>query len=283
LKPYTFVNLDTREAGQLEVLFPGWDGANERLCVYSPHDDDALLGAGYAIRAAVEAGAEVTIMIVCSGNAGYSSPEQRDTIVETRRRETRNCYRALGVREENIIFLGFPDFSAIQYVGWQIAPDREGHFRRTITELRTRGITRILVPNHYHEHIDHLAASLMASYDAPQSGDAFAVDWAAPHAVRSVAQYAVWADLAPEDAVLRGRDTRLRANTAVMADESVEETIREGVRKYVSQQQIIADLIAQRQARRMDDGRYVEVYLRFDPRPKLSYAPYKDFLSKLPY
>ena len=87
----------------------------------------------------------------------------------------------------------FPDFSAFQYVGRMLDPAREGHFRATITELRQRRITRILAPNHYHEHIDHLATYLMAA--------------------------------------------------------------------------IISALIEQRKARQMKDGRYIEVYRRFDPRP----------------
>lgn len=282
MQRYTYVDTNTKAvSSDLSAVFPGWDGKNERLMVYSPHDDDAILGAGYAMRAAIEDGAEVHIFIVCSGNAGYSTPEERDTIVEKRRQETIACYEAFGIPRERIIFLGYSDFSAIQYVGWNIAPEREGHFRRTITELRSRRITRILVPNHYHEHIDHVAASIMASYDAPQSGDAFAVDWAAPYPVRSVAQYSVWADLDPEDALLAGRNPAVRANTVMVVDPQVEGVVHEGIRAYVSQGEIIADLVEQRKARCLPDGRFIEVYLRFDPRPKLNFAPYKQLLSEM--
>ena len=277
---YTCYDVNTREVSKgLPALFPGWDGPNERVMVYSPHDDDAILGAGYAMRAAMDDGAEVWLTIVCSGNAGYSTPEERDTIVEKRQAETLACYERFGIPKERVLFLGFSDFSAIQYVGWNIAPDREGHFRTMITRLRTQKITRILVPNHYREHIDHLAASMMASFDAPQSGDAFAVDWAAPYPVRSVAEYSVWAELDPEDALVAGRDPSLRANLVLAVDPAVEEAVDEGIAAYVSQGAIIADLVEQRKARRLADGRFIEVYQRFDPRPKLNFAPYKQFVA----
>ena len=279
---YTYYDANARTTSDsLEAIFPGWDGKNERVMVYSPHDDDAILGAGYAMRAAMDDGAEVSITIVCSGNAGYSTPGERDTIVESRQKETIACYEAFGIRPENIHFLGYSDFSAIQYVGWNIAPGREGHFRRTITTLREKKITRILVPNHYREHIDHLAASMMAAFDAPQAGDAFAVDWAEPYPVRSVAQYSVWAELDPEDALVARRDPAVRANIVLAADESVERAVDRGIEAYVSQGAIIADLVEQRKARRLADGRFIEVYLRFDPRPKLSFDPYKKLIDEI--
>ena len=154
-----FFDVNERLVGGLEVLFPGWKGEDERICVYSPHDDDAIIGAGYVMRAALGSGAEVHVIIACDGACGYSTPEEREGIVERRRRETLDCYRTFGIPEKNVMFLSYPDFSAIQYVGRVLDPSHEGHFRTTITELRKRRITRILAPNHYHEHIDHLRRS----------------------------------------------------------------------------------------------------------------------------
>ena len=281
MREYRYLDIRSEQFGDIEVLFPGWQPGDERLCVYSPHDDDAILGAGYAMRAALDAGAEVFLVIVCNGDCGYSTPEEKDTIVARRHRETVNVYRAFGIPEQNILFLNYPDFSALSYVGRNVSPTREGNFRSTITMLRQRRITRILAPNHYHEHIDHLAASLMAQYDAPQAGDMHSVDWAEPYPVRSTAQYSVWAELDPEDALLAGRDPGLRADTVLIASEEVELRVGEGLREYASQQEIIADLIEQRKARQLPDGRYIEVYRRFDPRPKLDFEPYKRLLGKL--
>ncbi len=281
MREYRCLDIRSQRFGGLEVLFPGWQPDDERLCVYSPHDDDAILGAGYAMRAALDAGAEVYLVIVCSGDCGYSTPEEKDAIVARRHRETVNVYQAFGIPERNILFLNYPDFSALSYVGRNVSPTREGNFRSTITMLRRHRITRVLAPNHYHEHIDHLAASLMAQYDAPQAGDMHSVDWAEPYPVRSTAQYSVWAELDPEDALLAGRDPGLRADTVLVASEEVERQVGAGLREYASQQEIIADLIEQRRARQLPDGRFIEVYRRFDPRPKLDFEPYKRLLGKL--
>ena len=281
MNKYDYLDIRTERFGGIDVLFPNWQRGDERLCVYSPHDDDAILGAGYAMRAAMDDGAEVCVVIVCSGDCGYSTPEEKDTIVERRHREAVEVYRAFGVPEENILFLNYPDFSALSYVGRNIAPGREGNFRKTLTLLRQRRITRILSPNPYHERIDHTAAALMAQYDAPQAGDVHSVDWADPYPVRSTAEYSVWAELSPEDALVAGRNTGLRADTVLIAAPEVEDAVARGLSQYVSQQEIIADLLLQRKARRLPDGRFIEIYRRYDPRPKLNFDPYKKLLGRL--
>ena len=81
-----FYDVKTGKVGGLETLFPGWKGSDERVCVYSPHDDDAIIGAGYAMRAAMDAGAEVHVLVACDGACGYSTPEEKPGIVERRRR-----------------------------------------------------------------------------------------------------------------------------------------------------------------------------------------------------
>ena len=282
MRSYECLDVDRRAWGGLDVLFPGWKGADERVCVYSPHDDDAILGAGYAMRAAMDAGAEVHVVIVCDGACGYSTPDEKAGIVERRRKETLDCYRTFGIPEDRVLFLSYPDFSAIQYVGRILDPARDGHFRTTITELRRRRITRILAPNHYHEHIDHVAAYLMAAFDSPQAGDAHSVDWAEPYPVRSTAQYSVWAELDPEDALVKGRtDKGLRADVVLAAFPDVEEAVMDGIRRYPSQEAIIASLVAQRRGRLLKDGRFIEVYRRFDPRPQLDFTPYKRLIESL--
>ena len=81
MEKYEYLNVRAERFGGIEVLFPDWKKGDERLCVYSPHDDDAIFGAGYAMRAAMDDGAEVFVIIVCSGGCGYSTPEEKDTIV----------------------------------------------------------------------------------------------------------------------------------------------------------------------------------------------------------
>ena len=70
---FTYCDINTKTfTNDINLLFPGF-GDNEVLAVMSPHDDDAIIGAGYAMLAAQKAGAEVYVVIFCRGDAGYST------------------------------------------------------------------------------------------------------------------------------------------------------------------------------------------------------------------
>ena len=54
-----YYNVDTKAVSEnIDAIFPDF-GRDEVLAVMSPHDDDAVIGAGYAMLAAKRAGAEV--------------------------------------------------------------------------------------------------------------------------------------------------------------------------------------------------------------------------------
>ena len=277
---YTYCDLNTgKVTADIGLIFPDF-GKDEVLAVMSPHDDDAILGAGYAMMAAKEAGADVYVVIFCRGDAGYSTVEEKDTIEAVRERETFDCYARMGIPADHILRLGFPDFSAIGNIGWQKATGEAGDMPTLLRFLRENRVTRVMIPNHYHEHIDHLAAHLMSSYDVPQAGDAALVDHGTPHAVRSTLQYSVWADLDPEDALVHGRPTNLRANRILAVDGEVEQKIDEAIEAYVSQKEVIKTLVAARKERATANGRFVEVYITFDCRPKIDFSPYVEWVEK---
>jgi len=278
---FRFCDLRAGTFGEaIEILFPAWAPGDERLMVLSPHDDDALLGAGYGLCAAREHGAEAHVCIFCDGSAGYSRPEDRDTIVGTRRRETEQAYAALGLPASHLHRLELPDFSANHYVGWKLPCGGYGALQALVPLLRRLRITRLLIPNGYREHIDHQAAFDVGRYDGVQAGDAVLVDAGTPYPVRSVAVYAVWADLSPEDALVAQADVRLRANRAIVADQAVEEIVARVLAAWESQESIIAGLLAQRRARDCGLG-MMELYLAYDPRPRLDYAPYARRIREL--
>ena len=140
----------------------------------------------------------------------------------------------------------------------------------------------IMIWNHHsHEHIDHLAAYLMSSYNAPQAGDAMRVDYGTPCQIRSVLQYSVWADLDPEDALIRGRSSALRANRMIVVNKAAEEMIDEGIRAFESQGLIIENLVNGRKDRVTEKEKYIEVYIDFDPRPVINLNPYVEFINSL--
>ena len=55
--------------------------------------------------------------------------------------------------------------------------------------------------------------------------------------------------------------------------------VMRGIGRYPSQAAIIASLVEQRRGRLLKDGRFIELYRRFDPRPKLDFAPYKRLIE----
>lgn len=276
---FTYCNVDTKQINSdINQIFPDFC-ENEVVAVMSPHDDDAIIGAGYAILAAKEAGADVFVVIFCRGDAGYSTVEEKSTIEEVRTEETYDCYERLGIPRDHILRMNFPDFSAINNCGWEKADKTAGEMPVILRFLREKRVTRVMIPNHYHEHIDHFATYIMTSFDTPQAGDAALVDYGTPHKVKSTLQYSVWADLDPEDALVNSRPTDLRANRILVVNDEVEKKIAGAISAYVSQTEIIRGLVESRRERRTASGDYLEVYIAFECRPKINFLPYIDWLE----
>ena len=258
----------------ISLIFDDWSGEDERIAVLSPHDDDALLGAGYLLLAAMSEGCEPYVLIFCDGRGGYSSIDEKDKIVSIRRGESANAYERLGIKRENIIRFDYPDFSLKPNIGWILPDGREGTTVRTIKTLREIKPTRLLIPNEYREHMDHEALSYIGSYDGPQVGDAILVDVARPSKIKGFLKYSVWGDFSPEDALMSGRDPALRGNVAIKAEREVEEKIIQALKEFRSQEKIIDQLVKKR-SERIVNGGYIEVYLKFNPRPSIEYKEYK--------
>lgn len=272
---FTFYDLSSgQKSTDINRFFPRWSGEMERLAVFSPHDDDGLLGAAYATLAAMAHGALAYVFIFCSGNFGYSSVEMKDQVVGIRRGETEAAYATLGLVKEQIIRLEYSDFGLHSLLGWDVGREKQGMMARVVPAMRRLGITRLLIPNPHREHLDHEMVAREGAYDGPQAGDPIIVDQGRPTLVKSVHVYSVWADFPPEDALVAGRTTELRANQVIRAAAHVERLIATSLRHYRSQSEIISNLIRMREERRHADG-YIEPYLHFDPRPKLDFSPYR--------
>jgi LmbE family N-acetylglucosaminyl deacetylase len=279
---FTYYNLrDRTRSLSLDLLFPGWADGDERVAVISPHDDDGVLGAGYLILAALVNGARVTLVVVCNGCFGYSSVEDKPTVVARRKAETLAAYRLLGLEEEDIVFLDYPDFSAWPNLGWYLPNGQTGAMARFLPAMRLKAPTRLVLPNAYREHQDHEAAYRIGAYDGPQIGDAVAVDHGRAEPVRSYLQYSVWADFDPEDALVSGVSPALRANLAIRADEEVEALIARSIYQFESQLEVIEALLKRRSADRLQNGRALELYLKLDPRPPLDFRPYHKAVDRI--
>jgi LmbE family N-acetylglucosaminyl deacetylase len=117
---FEFIRLvgnERRVGSNLADVSRHWQGKKERFLMISPHDDDAVLGAGLLIQLAKRENVPVHILVVTDGSMGYCSIEEKDSIADIRRDEAFECYQKLGVPKKNIVWLGFTDCRLNDYRG----------------------------------------------------------------------------------------------------------------------------------------------------------------------
>jgi len=281
MKEINFANLwEGKKSSDISLIFSGWKNEKERIVIFSPHDDDALLGAAYLILAAQSQGAQVHIVIFCDGNAGYSQIRDKKDIVKIRKKESILAYKNLNIPEERITWLGYPDFSINPRIGWFLPDGSEGTFSKTIALLRKIGATRLILPNSYREHSDHQAVFSIGTFDGPQAGDKILADIGNPAVISSFIQYSVWGDFSSEETLAAGKHPSLKANYAVLVSEKIENLICKSILEFKSQGEIIESIINQRKERKIED-KFIELYLKFNPRQKLDYSSYKKIIGKI--
>jgi len=262
-----------KRSGHLGLLFPGWE-EGERVGFLSPHDDDALLGAGYLLQASIAAGGHPRILILCKGDAGYSEPKKKGTLVASRRKEALRAYGLLGVPPDHVRFFDVPDFSLMAYVNRDLG-GRPGLFEDILRFQRENKISRMAFSSGYFEHWDHTAAYYIGRYSAPQAGDPILADLGAPFACRSFLSYSVWSEFAPLPEAAAGP----RADLGVLAAPENEEAILRAIQEFSSQKSIIKEIVKHRRRRRSREG-YLELYQQAEVREPVDYKPYFDLLKK---
>jgi LmbE family N-acetylglucosaminyl deacetylase len=163
---FEFVRLvgDERRVGSnLADVSRHWQGKKERFLMISPHDDDAVLGAGLLIQLAKREKLPVHILVVTDGSMGYCSIKEKDSIADIRRNETFECYQKLGVPKENIVWLGFTDCRLNDYRGRRPVETKESTAISGFTGLQNsftyylRKIrpTQCFLPTNNDLHPDH--------------------------------------------------------------------------------------------------------------------------------
>jgi len=203
----------------------------------APHDDDLCIGAGLLIQAAVQAGVDVQCVVVTDGCLGYCQADHQDGIVDIRRLETIRSFELLGVREDQVTFLGFPDGGLTRFIGRRPAAEGEpcdagytglqNAFTHSLRDLRP---TRVFVATQNDLHPDHKMTNselMISLFHAsgkiwPELGD--------PLNVPEVHELAVYCDF-PADPQLE-----------VHGDESAFDTKLKSIAAYESQLQI-AELV----------------------------------------
>ena len=135
---------------------------NQTWLFVSPHDDDVCIGAGLFMQAAMREGVTVHVLIVTDGCMGYCQLEDRDRIVEIRRREAYQSYQVLGIPRERVNYVGYPDGGLVPLIGRRRAREGEDDIagyvglQNALTyHLRKTRPARVYVPTHTDLHPDH--------------------------------------------------------------------------------------------------------------------------------
>lgn len=115
----------------------------EKVLVFSPHNDDEVLGPGELISKSLKNGAEVKVVFITNGD-GFKNAIQLDYLNlhpkpldfikfgYTRQGESINALKKLGLSENNIIFLGYPD-GGIAYL-WNAHWDKNNPYTSNFTQ-----------------------------------------------------------------------------------------------------------------------------------------------------
>jgi LmbE family N-acetylglucosaminyl deacetylase len=122
-----------REPQALEPLL----SPTTRLMVFAPHPDDETLGAGGLIQRVLTMGGKVKVAFMTSGEGFPEGVEKENHIDhptaqdyrkygQERREEALRALATLGVKEQDVIFLGFPD-GGLCYLLWKFRSDPQAY------------------------------------------------------------------------------------------------------------------------------------------------------------
>jgi LmbE family N-acetylglucosaminyl deacetylase len=244
------------------------------VAFFSPHDDDALLGAGHLILSAVRSGGVPSVFVFCRGDAGYSTPEEKKGIVQRRKREAVSAYRRLGVKIQDIRFFDIPDFSLMSQLDRR-PPWGKGIFDTIVSMLRRERISRVIFSSGHLEHWDHTAVFNAGIYASPQAQDPILADLGSPHPIKTYLAYSVWGDFESSPA---GQE--IRADLGILATQENEKRVIDAIKEFSSQARIIKNIVAYRKKRKTQGG-YLELYKSIILRQPIDYSPYFSILRKL--
>jgi LmbE family N-acetylglucosaminyl deacetylase len=157
------VDSERRIGPTLASVSRHWKQTDECFLFISPHDDDVVIGGGLMIQSALHEGVPVHVAIVTDGSMGYCTEAEKETISDIRREETYAACEILGVPQENVHWLGFPDCQLALYQGRRPAgPDdaAQSHgftgLQNALTELLRRvRPSQVFLPTDADLHPDH--------------------------------------------------------------------------------------------------------------------------------
>ena len=131
--------------------------AHTRLLVFAPHPDDETLGAGGLIQRTLGSGGVVPVVFLTSGDGYPEGVELEEHIAHPtaqdyraygtlRQEEARGVLVTLGVKEQEVTFLGFPDRGLCPLLQ-QYWSDRGSHYVSPFTQESRPPPADVLLPH----------------------------------------------------------------------------------------------------------------------------------------
>lgn len=130
--------------------------ADDKVLVMAPHPDDESIGAAGVIQEALKAGAKVKVLYFTNGDhneLAFIVYEKRIVVRqgefihmgEVRRKESIGAMKSLGLKEEDLVFLGYPDFGTLEIFTkyWQTTRP----FKDILTRISSVPYAGCLSPN----------------------------------------------------------------------------------------------------------------------------------------
>lgn len=125
------------------------DIANKKVLIFSPHQDDELLGCGCTIKKALQLKAQVKCIYITDGSQSLSNDLTIEEMIEVRKAEAMRLTEHLGMDEP--VFLGCPDSF--------LEPDDENAINNIAKVIENYKPDVIFIPYFLDGHKDHTAVS----------------------------------------------------------------------------------------------------------------------------
>jgi len=140
----------------------------QRALVICCHPDDEVLGIGGTIKKLTNQGVEVSVLMFANGNEGYTQMEEKERIVEIRRKE----------REEVGRFLGISHYEAYDYGDFAI-PEDETTYKMCIRAIRQYR-PDVVFTHYWNEYRTHKAVASITEEAFWQAGWTCSLDLGEP-------------------------------------------------------------------------------------------------------
>lgn len=179
----------------------------ERVLVFAAHIDDEMTMAGTIWRLSQER-TTVHVIAMTDGCEGYARPEERDTIVATRKREAAACDHVLGIAER--VFMDEPDMGLLCSKETTL---------RCLREVRRIRPDAIFTHGPADRHPDHRATSRISLDALWQAGQPVCAELGAPWRTPVVYYYKGVREPLPE-VVVDTTDVAYKRHEALATQES---------------------------------------------------------------